>query len=93
MYTEAQCEDNIRKFTEDLNKDILKVHSESVELKTKLQSPRLLSLDTSLEAAKENLKLFEEMIQVLVEKAKNYALYQERFGNTMKQVKKKITQP
>lgn len=93
MYTEAQCEDNIRKFTIDLNKMIMKVHNESVELKTRLQSPRLLSIDTTTQIANENLKLFDEIIQKLVEKAKNYAAYQDRFGNTLKQVKKKTTQP
>jgi hypothetical protein len=72
---------------------ILKAHNESIDLRTRLHSPRLLSLDITLQIANENLMLFEEMIQKLVEKAKNYAAYQERFGNTMKQVKKKLTQP
>lgn len=92
MYTEAQCEENIRKFTVDLGYLINKIHGESIELKVRLQSPALLSSDTTSQVANENLSLFQEMIEKLVEKAKNYASYQERFGNTMKQVKKKTTQ-
>lgn len=91
LYTEAQCEDNIRKFTVDLNNMIAKVYKESIDLKARLQSPRLLSLDTTPQVANENLKLFDEMIQKFIEQAKNYAAYQERFGNTIKQVKKKLT--
>ena len=93
LYTEAQSEDNIRKFTIDLNKLISKAHSESMDVKIRLHEPILLSLDTSFEAAKDYLMLYEEKIQHLSDKAKNYAAYQERFGNTMKQVKKKLTQP
>jgi hypothetical protein len=89
LYTEAQCEENIKKFTIDLNMLINKVHSKAVELKLKLNSSALLSVDTTPQAANENLKLFKEMIEKLIEKGRNYAMYQERFGNTMKQVKKK----
>ena len=53
----------------------------------------LLSLDTAPQLAQEYLTLYEEKIEKLLEKSKNYASYQERFGNTMKQVKKKLTQP
>jgi hypothetical protein len=89
LYTEAQCEENIKKFTVDLGFLITKAHNESVELKVRLQTPTLLSSDTTPAIARENLTLFHEMIEKLVERAKNYALYQERFGNTLKQVKKK----
>ena len=92
LYTEAQSEENIRKFTVDLGILIGKVHSESIDLRFRLQSPVLLSSDTTAQIAQENLTLFQEMIEKLVEKAKNYAAYQERFGNTLKQVKKKTAQ-
>lgn len=91
LYTEAQCEDNIRKFTIDLGVLITKAHNECVDLKARLQSPVLLSIDTSGQQANENLLLYQEMIVKLAERAKNYASYQERFGNTMKQVSKKKT--
>jgi hypothetical protein len=89
LYTEAQCEENIRKFTVDLGLMVTKAHNESVELKVRLQAPTLLSTDTTPQIARGNLILFQEMIEKLVERAKNYSLYQERFGNTLKQVKKK----
>lgn len=92
LYTEAQSEENIRKFTIDLNVLVYKVQQESVDLKVRLQSPALLSSETTALIANENLTLFQEMIEKLVDKAKNYASYQERFGNTLKQVKKKVTQ-
>ena len=69
-----------------------KVRSESVELKIRLQSPLLLATDTTYQLANENLTLFQEMIEMLVVRAKNYGVYQEKFGNTMKQVKKKVIQ-
>ncbi len=93
LYTEAQSEENIRKFTIDLNKLITKAHTESIDVRTELHQPILLSLDTAPQFAQEYLTLYEEKIGKLVEKAKNYASYQERFGNTIKQVKKKLTQP
>jgi len=68
------------------------VRSESVELKIRLQSPLLLAADTTFQLANENLTLFQEMIESLLVKAKNYGSYQEKFGNTMKQVKKKVIQ-
>lgn len=68
------------------------MHYDSIELKVKLQSPELLSSETTEKVAEENLKLFQEMIERLIEKAKNYSSYQERFGNTMKQIKKKSNQ-
>lgn len=92
LYTEAQCEENIRKFTVDLQQLMNKVRSESVDLKIRLQSPLLLAADTTYQLANENLTLFQEMIEILIVKAKNYGSYQEKFGNTMKQVKKKVIQ-
>ncbi len=92
MYTEAQCEENIRKFSIDLDRMISKAHNEAIDLKIRLLSPRLLSWDVTSSIALENLKLLEEMIQSLIEKAKNYSIYQERFKNTMSQVKKKVKQ-
>lgn len=70
---------------------ITRAHNECVDLKGRLQSPVLLSIDTSAQQANENLLLYQEMIVKLAERAKNYASYQERFGNTMKQVSKKKT--
>jgi len=92
LYTEAQSEENIRKFSVDLTSLILKVHKESIDLKVRLQSPVLLSSDTTPAIANENLTLYQEMIEKMVQKAKNYSSYQERFGQTMKQVKKKVIQ-
>lgn len=91
LYTEAQCEENIRKFSTDLNSLIMKTHKEAIELKERLQAAVLLSADTTPQIASENLMLFQEMIEKLMEKSKNYSSYQERFGNTLKQVKKKTT--
>ena len=92
LYTEAQCEENIRRFTVDLGQLITNAHKESIDLKTRLQSNFLLSSDTTAAIARENLTLFSEMIEKLVERAKNYLVYQERFGKTLKQVKKKTAQ-
>jgi hypothetical protein len=64
---------------------VLKAKSESIDLKTRLHSPRLISWDLTAPVALENLKFLEEMVQLLVEKAKNYLIYQERFKNTMGQ--------
>jgi hypothetical protein len=75
-----------------LNKLIKNVHQDSIELKVKLQSPELLSPDTPDKVAEESLKMFQETIDKLIGKARNYSSYQERFGNTMKQVKKKTNQ-
>ena len=52
----------------------------------------LLSAGTTFQLAKENLSLLHEMIEKLLEKAKNYNSYQEKFSNALTQVKKKVVQ-
>ncbi len=70
---------------------ILKAKSETVDLKIRLHSPRLISWDLTATVALESLKFLEEMIQMFVEKAKNYLIYQEKFKNTMSQSASKKT--
>lgn len=80
-----------------------KVHDEAVDLKIRLQFNEttgrrlgnevdLLSTETTFQLANENLHLFSEMIEKLLEKAKNYSSYQERFTNALAQVKKRVVQ-
>lgn len=62
---------------------------EAYEIRTKLQDPALLSPDTMVMVALENLKLLNDALSVLTTKARSYASYQDRFGSSLSNQKMK----
>ena len=83
MYCEAKRDENIVQFTRALDELIGNVRRELIIIKNKVCSPALLDADNIPQVATEKLKLLKEDLSNLSTKARNYAAYQERFGNSM----------
>ncbi|XP_071833092.1 dynein axonemal heavy chain 6-like isoform X4 [Apostichopus japonicus] len=87
IYCEAKKDENIAKFSDDLNSHINSLQKEAYEIRSKLQDPALLSPDTMVMVAMENLKLLNDALSVLTTKARSYASYQDRFGSSLSRQK------
>ncbi|XP_077989551.1 dynein axonemal heavy chain 6-like [Glandiceps talaboti] len=83
LYCGAKKDDNIRKYSDDLNNHIDRLRLELVEIKSKVNAPVLLSPDTLPVVATENLKLIGDEVSVVSTKARSYASYQDRFGSSI----------
>ncbi|XP_019625905.1 PREDICTED: LOW QUALITY PROTEIN: dynein heavy chain 6, axonemal-like [Branchiostoma belcheri] len=83
LYCEAKKDDNIRKFSTDLDKHINNLRFELVEIKSKVRDPNLLNPDTLTVVATETLKTLMEEVEYLSSKARSYANYQDRFGSSI----------
>ncbi|CAF4531902.1 unnamed protein product, partial [Rotaria socialis] len=89
LYTEAQCDENVQKFTIELDEMIQRLYEQTIELKTKSKDPALLTNETRTETALDIITLLQENLAKLNEKAKNYSSFQERFNQISKQSTKK----
>ncbi|CAF0983043.1 unnamed protein product [Adineta steineri] len=89
LYTEAQCDENVQKFTIELDEMIQRLHTQIIELKTKSKDSSLLASDTRPETALEIILILQESLAQLNEKAKNYTTFQERFNQISKNSTKK----
>ncbi|XP_070577565.1 LOW QUALITY PROTEIN: dynein axonemal heavy chain 6-like [Ptychodera flava] len=83
LYCEAKKDDNIRKYSDDLNNHIDKLRLELVEIKSRVRAPVLLSQHTLPVVATENLKLIGDDVSNVSVKARSYASYQDRFGSSI----------
>eukprot|EP00058_Branchiostoma_floridae_P021106 XP_002606596.1 hypothetical protein BRAFLDRAFT_72653 [Branchiostoma floridae] len=83
LYCEAKKDDNIRKFSTDLDKHINNLRFELVEIKSKVRDPNLLNPDTLTVVATETLKTLMEEVEYLSTKARSYSNYQDRFGSSI----------
>ncbi|CAL1542608.1 unnamed protein product, partial [Lymnaea stagnalis] len=88
LYCEAKKDDNIRKFSSQLDTLIGNIRSMLMNLKTRVQDPELLHVDTHPLSALEATRLLQEEVQVLSAKARSYASYQERFGSSLSKQRK-----
>ena len=89
LYTEGQCDENVQKFTVDLNELIQKLYDETLELKIKSKDTSLLTSETRVETALDIIAILQESLGRLNERAKNYSAFQERFNQISKQSTKK----
>lgn len=92
MYAEAKKDDNIRKFSSDLDALLKKIEHRITDMKSQVRDPILLSNDTMATTALEKIRGLTEEVTELTTKARNYANYQERFGSSMSQQSKRITE-
>ncbi|GFO34548.1 dynein heavy chain 1, axonemal, partial [Plakobranchus ocellatus] len=88
LYCEAKKDDNIRKFSSQLDTLINNIKATLMNLKSKVQDPELLHADTHALSALEAIRLLQEEVQTLSVKARSYASYQDRFGSSMSKQKK-----
>ena len=92
MYAEAKKDDNIRKFSNDLDKLIQDIRIKIVDIKNMVQDPVLLSSDTMTSTSLERVSFMTEEVTALTVSARNYANYQERFGSSMTSKKKQFSE-
>ncbi|XP_044147930.1 LOW QUALITY PROTEIN: dynein axonemal heavy chain 14 [Bufo gargarizans] len=90
LFCEAKKDEDIVKFSGDLDKYISDLHFHLMEFKIKVTNPILLEADTfPLEANEVIINLLEEF-EVIANKARCYSSYQERFGSSMTQMKVRL---
>ncbi|XP_069810836.1 dynein axonemal heavy chain 14 isoform X3 [Dendropsophus ebraccatus] len=90
LFCEAKKDEDIVRFSGDLDKYISNLHFHLMEFKIKVKNPILLEADTfPLEANEVIVNLLEEF-EVIANKAQCYSSYQERFGSSMTQMKARL---
>ncbi|KAM5165262.1 dynein axonemal heavy chain 14 [Mantella aurantiaca] len=90
LYCEAKKDEDIVKFSGDLDKYISNLHFELMEFKIKVRNPILLEVDTFPLEAKEVIVNLLEEFELIANKAQCYSSYQERFGSSITQMKAKL---
>ncbi|XP_076809994.1 dynein axonemal heavy chain 6-like [Clavelina lepadiformis] len=89
LFCEAKKDDNIMRFSADLDKHVHNLRYHLFDLKNKVAAPNLLSAESLSVAALEVIKLLSEEAEELSVKAKSYANYQDRFGSSYSSSKSK----
>ncbi|MEE6473765.1 hypothetical protein FKM82_010165 [Ascaphus truei] len=92
LFCEARKNDDIVKFSKDMDKYISNLHVELIEFKTKVTNPLLLQGSTFPWEAKERIQILREEFEVTAYKARCYSNYQERFGSSITQVKAQLVE-
>ncbi|KAM9316864.1 dynein axonemal heavy chain 14 [Gastrophryne carolinensis] len=90
LYCEAKKDEDIVKFSGDLDKYISNLHFELMDFKIKVRNPILLEPDTFPLEAKEIINTLLEEYEVVANKAQCYSSYQERFGSSITHMKAKL---
>ncbi|XP_075057079.1 dynein axonemal heavy chain 14 [Mixophyes fleayi] len=90
LFCEAKKDEDIIRFSGDLDKYISDLHFELMELKIKVRNPILLEDDTFPLEAKEVIDNLLDEFEVIANKARCYSSYQERFGSSITQMKTKL---
>eukprot|EP00079_Xenopus_tropicalis_P035681 XP_017949452.1 PREDICTED: dynein heavy chain 14, axonemal [Xenopus tropicalis] len=90
LFCEAKKDENIVRFSGDLDTYISQLHSELMEFKVKVRNPLLLQGDIFPREALEMITNLLEEFEVLANKARCYSSYQERFGSSMTHMKAQL---
>lgn len=88
LYCEAKKDENIRKFSSDLDRLISSIRYQLMELKNRVRDPSLLHSDTLPAMALDSILHLQEDVQSLFVRARSYSSYQERFGSSLSQTKR-----
>ncbi|KAL4237693.1 Dynein heavy chain 14 [Mactra antiquata] len=88
LYCDAKKDENIRKFSHDLDTLIYQIRNKLMDLKNQVRDPDLLHIDTNAMGALETIKFLQEEVQSLSVRARSYGSYQERFGSSLSHSKK-----
>ncbi|OCT79469.1 dynein heavy chain 14, axonemal [Xenopus laevis] len=90
LFYEAKKDENIVRFSGDLDKYISQLHLELIEFKVKVRNPLLLQGDIFPRKALEIIRTLLEEFEVLANKARCYSSYQERFGSSVTHMKAQL---
>ncbi|XP_074663059.1 dynein axonemal heavy chain 6-like [Tubulanus polymorphus] len=84
LFCDAKKDENIRKFSNDLDTLITDIRFNIIELKNKVLDPELLNHETMAMVALENVRYLQDEVHTLALKIRSYGNYQERFGSSMR---------
>lgn len=87
LFCEAKKDENIRKFSSDLNSLIHNIRHKLVQLQSRIRDPDLLHEDTIAVSALENIRFLQDEVDMLAVNARSYSTYQDRFGSSLHQVR------
>ena len=90
MYNEAKKDENIRKFSRDLDTLIQQIRTELNKKREEVKNPDLLSIDTDPGRAINTIEIAQEDVQSLSKRIHSYVQYQERFGSSLANSKKNM---
>ena len=79
LYCEAKKDENIMKFSNELEVLISNVRGDLLTLKNKIRAPSLIDSVNSSKAILDTLKVLGEELEEISSKARNYAVYQDHF--------------
>lgn len=83
LYCEAKKDEHIEKFMKDLQNMVADLKKYLYSIKNKVRSSFLLDEDAVPQAAMENVRLLMDDVEVIQQRAVNYASYHERFGDSL----------
>ncbi|XP_069464806.1 dynein axonemal heavy chain 14 [Ambystoma mexicanum] len=87
LFCEARKDEDIIKFSGDLDTYISNLRFELMEFKNKVRNPVLLHADTFPGVAKEIIQNLLDEVVIISNKARSYSSYQDRFGSSMVDMK------
>ncbi|XP_071996145.1 dynein axonemal heavy chain 14 isoform X2 [Engystomops pustulosus] len=90
LFCEAKKDEDIVRFSGDLDQYISHLHFHLMDFKIKVKNPILLDADTFPPEATEVIIGLMEEFEVIANKARCYSSYQERFGSSMTQMKSRL---
>ncbi|KAG8538765.1 hypothetical protein GDO81_022111, partial [Engystomops pustulosus] len=90
LFCEAKKDEDIVRFSGDLDQYISHLHFHLMDFKIKVKNPILLDADTFPPEANEVIIGLMEEFEVIANKARCYSSYQERFGSSMTQMKSRL---
>ncbi|XP_059839458.1 dynein axonemal heavy chain 6-like [Hypanus sabinus] len=79
LYFEAIKESNIKKFSENLERDISNLYNDLMQVKYKVRNPALLQAATSPHNALETINALMLEVSSIASRARTYSNYQDRF--------------
>ncbi|XP_065071378.1 dynein axonemal heavy chain 6-like isoform X2 [Rhopilema esculentum] len=89
LYCEAKKDEHIQKFMKDLKNMVAELRKYLHNVKNKVRSPVLLDEDVVPQAAMENITMLMEDVELIGQRSRNYASYQDRFGDALSTAVKK----
>ena len=91
MYCEAKKDENIQKFSVDLERIIENLTRELHQLSNQIRNPSLLDDDMSPSTAMETIAYLKDDLNNLSKNAKNFAAYEDCFARALSTSARKRT--
>jgi dynein heavy chain len=83
LYCEAKKDENIMKFSNELEVLIGSVHGDLLALKNKIRAPSLIDSINTSKAILNTLEFLGDELEEISNKTRNYAVYQDHFSGAL----------